>query len=229
VPAVPAELLRGARRYRSTAVVRATRLARPYTWRTARGSALSARAGDWRLSDGVEEWTVEADIFARTYRRLPDGRFTKDAPVDAARTDRPLDVPTCEGVARAEAGDWVLRGVDGELWTVTDAYFRSTYTPEPGSARVLDRPRSVGHRPTDGDHADRGDTITMPTEPERTTEPAPSDETGDDYGYDLAHEVKDALKIPVSRRRSTATTGTGPPPDQDGDFGYDEAHEVRGS
>lgn len=134
VPAapVPVELLRGASRYRSTAVVHATRLARPHAWRTGRGSALSARAGDWLITDGVQEWTVEADIFARTYRRLPDGRFAKDAPVDAVRTDRPLDVPTLEGVARAEAGDWVLRGVDGELWPVSDAYFRSTYTPDAG-------------------------------------------------------------------------------------------------
>ena len=69
------------------------------------------------------------DVFARTYRPLPDGRFAKDATVDAVRTDSALDVPTSEGVARAEAGDWVLCGVDGELWTVTDPYFRANYAP----------------------------------------------------------------------------------------------------
>jgi hypothetical protein len=78
----------------------------------------------------MDEWTVEADIFARTYRRLPDGRFTKDATVDAVRTEQALDVPTREGVARAEPGDWVLRGVDGELWTVTDDYFRTHYADD---------------------------------------------------------------------------------------------------
>jgi hypothetical protein len=69
----------------------------------------------------------------------------------------------------------------------------------------------------------------MTTEPE----PAPSDDVGsadNDYGYDLAHEVKDALRIPVTRKRGTTTpTGSGRPPDQDGDLGYDDAHEIRGS
>jgi hypothetical protein len=130
--AEPADLLRGARRYRSTATVHATRLTEAHTWQTARGSDLTGRAGDWRVTDGVEEWTVEAGIFARTYRQLPDGRYAKDATVDAVRTERPLDVPTLEGVARAEAGDWVLRSDDGELWTVTDAYFRSAYAPDAG-------------------------------------------------------------------------------------------------
>lgn len=126
----PADLLRGARRYRPTAVVRATRLASPRVWRTARGSALSAAAGDWLVTDGAEEWTVAPDIFRRTYRRLADGRFVKQEPVRAARLDRSAEVPTLEGVARAEAGDWVLCGVDGELWTVTDTFFRAHYEPE---------------------------------------------------------------------------------------------------
>jgi hypothetical protein len=63
------------------------------------------------------------------------------------------------------------------------------------------------------------------------TEPAASD-SSDDYGYDLAHEVKDALQIPVTRRRHSATPtrpGPGRPPEQDGDLGYDDAHEIGGS
>jgi hypothetical protein len=67
------------------------------------------------------------------------------------------------------------------------------------------------------------------TEPDSSTaEPDPCD----DYGYDLAHEVKDALRIPVARRRHSATPsrpGPGRPPEQDGDLGYDDAHEIRGS
>ena len=91
---------------------------------------LSAAAGDWLVTDGTEEWTVAPGVFARSYRPLPDGRFVKVAPVRAARLDRTAEVPTLEGVARAEAGDWVLCGVDGELWTVTDTFFRAHYEPE---------------------------------------------------------------------------------------------------
>jgi hypothetical protein len=128
VSAELAALLQGARRYRSSAVVRATRLMQPRTWRTDRGRELCGAAGDWLLSDGSAEWTVAADVFDRTYRPLPDGRYAKDASVHAARTSHRVDVPTLEGAARAEPGDWVLRGVDGELWTVTDDYFRTHYS-----------------------------------------------------------------------------------------------------
>ena len=83
----------------------------------------------------------------------------------------------------------------------------------------------------------------MTTEPEPTTsDDAASDGAGDDYGYDLAHEVKDALQIPVTRRRGPSaprgsgsrvpeapSAGSGRPPEQDGDLGYDDAHEIRGS
>jgi hypothetical protein len=63
-----------------------------------------------------------------------------------------------------------------------------------------------------------------------TIEPA-SPDSSDDYGYDLAHEVKDALQIPVTRRPRVATSrGTSRgATDQDGDLGYDDAHEIRGS
>ena len=53
-----------------------------------------------------------------------------------------------------------------------------------------------------------------------TNEPVESD----DYGYDLAHEVKTALRIPVARPRTTSYRGTGRPVDPDGgDLGYDES------
>ena len=59
-----------------------------------------------------------------------------------------------------------------------------------------------------------------------TNEPVESD----DYGYDLAHEVKSALRIPVARRRTTSYRGTGRPVDPDGgDLGYDESHELQES
>jgi|tagenome__1003787_1003787.scaffolds.fasta_scaffold19758208_2 hypothetical protein len=64
----------------------------------------------------------------------------------------------------------------------------------------------------------------MATEP--TLESGPSD----DYSYDLAHEVKDALRIPTARRpRSATPMRIGRPVDADGDLGYDDAHDVSGS
>jgi hypothetical protein len=52
-------------------------------------------------------------------------------------------------------------------------------------------------------------------------------EESDDYGYDLAHEAQEALRIPVARRHGAgAPMGTGRQVDQDGDLGYDDAHEI---
>ena len=61
-----------------------------------------------------------------------------------------------------------------------------------------------------------------------TTRPTPGPDPADDYGYDLAHEVHDALRMPVARRRRPSTAmGTGRPADpDDNDLGYDDAHDA---
>ena len=64
----------------------------------------------------------------------------------------------------------------------------------------------------------------MATEP--TIESGPSD----DYSYDLAHEVQDALRIPAARRPGPSRPmRMGRPVDADGDLGYDDAHDLSGS
>lgn len=63
-----------------------------------------------------------------------------------------------------------------------------------------------------------------------TTEPTIGTGTFDDYSYDLAHEVQDALRIPIARRPGpTRPMRMGRPADADGDLGYDDAHEGAGS
>jgi hypothetical protein len=64
----------------------------------------------------------------------------------------------------------------------------------------------------------------MTADPVRSDSPTDADDL--DYGYDLAHEVKTALRIPVSRRPpSTGLPGTGRTADSDGDLGYDDCHD----
>lgn len=57
--------------------------------------------------------------------------------------------------------------------------------------------------------------------------PVNDDASSGDYGYDLAHEMKSILTLPVSRRRTPpAGRMAGRELDLDGgDFGYDQAHE----
>jgi hypothetical protein len=38
-----------------------------------------------------------------------------------------LRIPTLEGVMEATEGDWIIRGVEGELYPCKDSIFRKTY------------------------------------------------------------------------------------------------------
>lgn len=42
----------------------------------------------------------------------------KYIPVEAYQTNRPIDIQTLEGVMHANAGDWIIIGVEGEMWPV---------------------------------------------------------------------------------------------------------------
>jgi hypothetical protein len=51
----------------------------------------------------------------------------KPIPVSAYQTDKPVDIETLEGIMHANAGDWILMGVEGEQWPVKRAVFEKTY------------------------------------------------------------------------------------------------------
>lgn len=69
---------------------------------------------------------------------LWDGNMTTVEPLlDGATTetveqwlgDPALLIPTLEGTMRAEVGDWIIRGVQGELYPCKPDIFAATYEP----------------------------------------------------------------------------------------------------
>lgn len=55
----------------------------------------------------------------------------------------------------------------------------------------------------------------------------PTPATGDDYSYDLAHDVPPPGTHPAqARRRASGAPAGGTRPDEVGDYSYDLAHEV---
>lgn len=40
-----------------------------------------------------------------------------------------IDIPTLEGVMRADLGDWIIRGVQGEFYPCKPDIFAATYEP----------------------------------------------------------------------------------------------------
>jgi len=74
---------------------------------------------------------------------LWDGRMTTVEPLLAGSTtetveqdlgDPALLIPTLEGTMRAEVGDWIIRGVKGELYPCKADIFAATYEPVTESA-----------------------------------------------------------------------------------------------
>lgn len=96
------------------------------------GHEQQARAGDWLVDNGQEVYTVEAETFARTYRRVGLGAYLRTTPIWAEQATRSGSVPTKEGHSDYAAGDWLVSNhEDG-----TDAYaipadrFEALYEPD---------------------------------------------------------------------------------------------------
>jgi len=74
---------------------------------------------------------VRGEIFGRTYEPLGGGLYRKrpDVVLRYFTLDRPVMVQTLEGLAKAGPGDWIMEGVTGELWPITEESARERYEP----------------------------------------------------------------------------------------------------
>ncbi len=49
--------------------------------------------------------------------------------IDAYKTDIPMEIETLEGTMRAEPGDWIITGINGERYPCKPDIFAKTYEP----------------------------------------------------------------------------------------------------
>ena len=63
------------------------------------------------------------ETWGEVYAFLHDGNMQKYA----IRPDETLRIVTREGVMTADVGDWIIKGVKGELYPVKDEIFKETY------------------------------------------------------------------------------------------------------
>lgn len=123
-------LLRCARAREGGETVRAERAVRDGVIETKAGKLRYEAARDYVLEypDGARA-VVRADIFERTYSSLGDGRFEKRADLQLRyfTLPKPVMVRTLEGFQRANAGDWIMQGVAGELWPVSPEQAQRKY------------------------------------------------------------------------------------------------------
>ncbi len=62
---------------------------------------------------------------------LPQMNFRKAVkrpiPIECAQIDEPFEVETMEGTLQGKKGDWLMRGVNGELYPCDREIFEKTY------------------------------------------------------------------------------------------------------
>lgn len=93
------------------------------------GGEQRAKAGDWLVDNDGDVYTVDADVFARTYRGTGPGTYVKTTPVWAERATSPGVVTTHEGTTHYEKGDYLVsNNSDGsDAYAVSAATFESLY------------------------------------------------------------------------------------------------------
>jgi hypothetical protein len=94
------------------------------------GGEQRAKSGDWIVDNDGDVYTVDADVFARSYRQTGPGAYVKTTPVWAEQAERAGSVKTKEGATDYEAGDYLVsNNSDGsDQYAIGAAKFDALYT-----------------------------------------------------------------------------------------------------
>lgn len=66
-----------------------------------------------------KEWNPDSETFYAV-RKLP-------VIVSAIRLNEPFEVDTLEGIMQGNPGDWLIKGVEGELYPCKNIVFKAIY------------------------------------------------------------------------------------------------------
>jgi len=104
------------------------------------GAEQRAKRNDWLVDNQGDVYTVEAEVFARTYRAVDPtaqpGAFVKTTAVWAVEATEAGAVRTKEGVTHYEAGDFIVSNEpDGsDSYAIARDKFNELYATAPGDA-----------------------------------------------------------------------------------------------
>lgn len=96
------------------------------------GAEQRCKRGDWLVDNEGDIYSVDGEVFAKTYRRLGPGLYVKTTPVWAEVATEAGSVVTKEGRSHYRAGDYVVyNNEDGtDAYCMTAAKFESMYEPD---------------------------------------------------------------------------------------------------
>jgi hypothetical protein len=98
------------------------------------GGEQRAKAGDWLVDKDGDVYTVDAEVFARTYRpaKHGPGAYVKTTPIWAERADADGVVRTKEGETHYKAGDYLVANSDddkSDCYAISAEKFETLYIP----------------------------------------------------------------------------------------------------
>lgn len=93
------------------------------------GGEQRCKPGDWLVNNSGDVYTIDGDVFQRTYKKIAPGRYVKVTPVWATKATQAGSVATKEGTSQYRAGDYlVYNHQDGtDAYCVTSEKFESMY------------------------------------------------------------------------------------------------------
>ena len=87
------------------------------------------KPGDWLVDNGGDIYTVDREVFAKTYHKTRPGAYVKTTPIWAEVATESGSVVTKEGRSHYSAGDYLVsNNVDGtDAYCISAAKFESIY------------------------------------------------------------------------------------------------------
>ena len=96
------------------------------------GGEQRCKPGDWLVDNDGDVYTVDAEVFAKTYRQLSPGVYLKTTPIYAEQAMSDGRVKTKEGESAYRAGDYIVsNNADGsDAYCISAEKFEAMYEPD---------------------------------------------------------------------------------------------------
>lgn len=93
------------------------------------GGEQRCKQGDWIVDNGGDIYSVDAGVFAKTYRKTGEGIYVKTTPIWAEVATETGRVITIEGESHYQSGDYlVYNNEDGtDAYCISASKFESMY------------------------------------------------------------------------------------------------------
>jgi hypothetical protein len=93
------------------------------------GGVQRCKTGDWLVDNDGDVYTVDREVFARTYRRTGVGAYLKITPIWAEKAEDDGSVPTKEGATQYRAGDYLVFNEEsgGDAYAIDADKFEAMY------------------------------------------------------------------------------------------------------